>query len=65
MQKAMLARPVPGLAAFLQAHFRASLQIVLQKLRPISSANDQHRLKKTKILTTIDANRDEHLFTAI
>jgi len=41
------------------------LQIVLQKLRPISSANDQHRLKKTKILTTIDANRDEHLFTAI
>jgi hypothetical protein len=37
----MLARPVPGLAAFLQVHLQASLRMVLQKLRFIRSANDQ------------------------
>jgi hypothetical protein len=30
MKKAMLARSVPGLVAFLQAHSQASLQMVLQ-----------------------------------
>jgi hypothetical protein len=38
-KKAMLARPVPGLTAFFQAHFQASLKIVLQKLSPIRIAN--------------------------
>jgi hypothetical protein len=41
IKKVMLARPVPGLAAFLQAHFQASLQMALQKLRSIRFANDQ------------------------
>jgi hypothetical protein len=40
----MLARPVPGLAAFLQVYSKASLQMVLQKLRSIRFANDQHFL---------------------
>jgi hypothetical protein len=44
-KKAMLARPVPGLAAFLQAHFQASLKMVLQKLRSIRFANYQHWLR--------------------
>jgi hypothetical protein len=39
----MLARPVPSLAAFLQVHSQASLQMALQKLRFIRFANDQHR----------------------
>jgi hypothetical protein len=38
----MLARQVPGLAAFLQVHLQASLQMAPQKLRFISSANDLH-----------------------
>jgi hypothetical protein len=38
-KKAMLASPVPGLTAFLKAHFQASLKIVLQKLSPIRIAN--------------------------
>jgi hypothetical protein len=38
----MLARPVPGLAAFLQAHSQASLQMFLQKLCSICFVNDQH-----------------------
>jgi hypothetical protein len=38
----MLARPVPVLAAFLHTHSQASLQMVLQKLRSIRCANDQH-----------------------
>jgi hypothetical protein len=42
MKKAMLARPVPGLAAFLQAHFQASLKMVHQNLRSIRFANVQH-----------------------
>jgi hypothetical protein len=37
----MLARPVPGLAEFLQVHSQASLQMALQKLRSIRFANDQ------------------------
>jgi hypothetical protein len=41
-EKAMLARPVPGLAAFLQAHLQASLQMALQKLRSIRFANNRH-----------------------
>ena len=41
-KKAMLARPLHGLAVFLQAHFQASLKMVLQKLRSIRFANDQH-----------------------
>jgi hypothetical protein len=41
-KNAMLARPVPGLTAFLQAHFQASLKIVLQKLRSIRFAKHQH-----------------------
>jgi len=41
MKKAMLARPVPGLAAFLQVHFQASLKMALQKLRSIRFANGQ------------------------
>jgi len=45
MQKAMLAPLVSGLAAFLQAHSQARLQIVLQKLRSIRFANNQHWLK--------------------
>ncbi len=38
----MLARPVPGLAAFLRVHSQASLQMAPQKLRSIRFANDQH-----------------------
>ncbi|MFM8829832.1 MAG: hypothetical protein ACKOHM_02300 [Spartobacteria bacterium] len=30
MKNPMLARPVPGLAAFLRAHFQASLKMALQ-----------------------------------
>jgi hypothetical protein len=45
MQKAMQARLVSGLAAFLQAHSQASLQMNHQKLRSIRFANDQHWLK--------------------
>jgi hypothetical protein len=41
IQKAMLARSVPGLAEFLQVHSQASLQVALQKLRSIRFANDQ------------------------
>jgi hypothetical protein len=43
----MLARPVPGLAAFLQAHSQASLQMALQKLCSIRFANDQLWLEIT------------------
>ena len=42
MKKSILARPVTGLAGFLQAHFQASLKMALQKLRSIRCANDQH-----------------------
>lgn len=38
----MLARPVSGLAVLLQVHFQASLKMILQKLRCIRFANDQH-----------------------
>jgi hypothetical protein len=38
----MLARPMSGLAAFLQVHSQASLQMALKKLRSIRFANDQH-----------------------
>jgi len=38
----MLARPLHGLAAFLQAHFQASLKMDHQKLRSIRFAYDQH-----------------------
>ena len=58
MNKATLARPVPGLAAFLQAHFQASLKMVCQNLRSIRFANDQHwpdasRSSISQILSTI------------
>ncbi len=43
MKKPMLARPVHGLAAFLQAHFQASLKMALQNSRSIRFANHQHR----------------------
>ena len=43
MKKPMLARPVPGLAAFLQAHFQASLKMALQNSRSIRFANHQHQ----------------------
>jgi hypothetical protein len=39
----MLARPVPGLAGVLQAHFQASLKMALQNSRSIRFANHQHQ----------------------
>ncbi len=40
----MLARPVPGLAAFLQAHFQASLQMALgPRWARESTAATEHR----------------------
>jgi hypothetical protein len=44
----MLARLVPRLAAFLQVHSQASLQMAPQKPRSIRFANDQHWPKKAK-----------------
>jgi hypothetical protein len=42
MKKPMLAGPMSGLAAFLQVHSQASLQMALKKLRSIRRANDLH-----------------------
>ena len=61
MKKPMLARPVPGLAAFLQVHFQASLKMALQNSRSIRFANHQHRPAKQSRETIVQSREPPRL----